>query len=558
MNTEKVVNFIKKHKEAFGIATILIACYFLYFCAMGNYPLIDVDETRYVTMSRDLFNTGDWMTLNLNGHYFFEKPPLYFWMEALSFGLFGKVSEATARIPVALCATFGVFLVYFLGRKISSKKYGLISALIIASSLEYIMLARVAILDMLLTVCIAASIFAGFYTLFCKDNFKKYFWWLAYIFAGFAVMAKGIPGVAIPALTLFFAYLISGKWKELFKPLYIIPGIIFFLIISLPWHIVMLQTHGQLFFQEYIYKHHIERFVNSNELGRKEPFYYFIAVFAIGFVPWIFSFVAQIVLYLKKQLKETKNYFTKFNDLQPLAQFMVLNVIYFLVVFVFFSSASTKLPTYILPAMFPAALILGKFWFDYIYKDENERAINISTLILNFIFIGGAIALLIAPQFIKEADRAGLIDMQIPGIIILIGFVLLSSFAIFKDKKLLQFLSLVILMAFMSVFASKMIFPYMVSFGQDELIDYAKHAKEDNKKISSFGFGSRYSLIFYQNKKVDFMGDTNPNTAKVDKNAYVIIKNKKAEEFSESYNYEIIEKGNKYSLYKNAILKKGN
>lgn len=553
---ERILDFVKKHKEAFGVAAILIACYFLYFFSMGHYPLIDVDETRYVTMSRDMFHTGDFMTLYLNGDFFFEKPPLYFWLEVLSFKLFGTITETTARIPVALTAVFGVFLVYFLGRKISSKKYGFISALILASSFEYIVLGRVAILDMLLSVCIAASVFSGIYTLYCKDKNKKYFWWLAYIFAGLAVMAKGIPGVAIPALTLFFAYVTAGKWKELFKPVHIIPGVVLFLVITLPWHIIMLQTHGHLFYQEYIYKHHIERFVNSNELGRKEPFFYFIGVFFVAFVPWIFSFVSQVIVYFKKSFKETKNFFTKFNDQQPLVQFMILNVIYFLVVFLFFSSASTKLPTYILPAMFPAALILGKFWFDYIYKDENERALNLSTLVLNFIFISGAIALLVAPQFIKEADRAGIIAMQIPGIILLMGFVITNSFAIFKDKKLLHFASLIVLMACMSGFAAKLIFPYMISCGQDELINYAKQAKADNVKITSFGFGSRYSLIFYQDKKVDFEGDIKPEESTISPESYVVIRNKKVNEFINDFNYKMIEKGNKYSLYKNVSVKK--
>lgn len=557
MNIVCVKEFIKKHKEAFGIAAILIACYFLYFFSMGHYPLIDVDETRYVAMSRDMYRTGDYLTLYINGDFFFEKPPLYFWLEALSFGIFKHITEVTARIPVALTATFGVFLMYFLGRKISSKKYGIISALILASCFEYVVLARVAILDMLLSVCIAASVFAGLFTLFASDNYKKYFWWLAYIFAGLAVLAKGIPGVAIPALTLFFAYLTAGRLKELFKPLYILPGLVFFFLITLPWHIMMLHEHGHLFYREYIYKHHIERFVNSQELGRKEPFYYFFGVFFLGFMPWIFSFIAQISVNIKKYLtnleglKKIKEYFTKFNDLQPLEQFTVVNVIFFLVVFIFFSIASTKLPTYILPCMFPAAFIAGKFWFDYIYKDENERAVNISTLVMNFAFLGTAAALMIAPQYIREADRAGIIAMQIPGLIIILTSIVVNSFAIFKDKKLTHFIAIVSFMAVLSMFASKMIFPYVVSFGQDELIKYSQISKKDSAELSTLGFGSRYSLIYYRDGHINFMGSNIPSAEKINKKDYVIVSNKKAEDFDKFYNYEIIEKGNKYSLYTN-------
>lgn len=552
---ETAQSFVLKHKEEFAIATLLIACYCLYFCSMGHYPLIDVDETRYVAMSRDMVHTKDFLTLYLNGDFFFEKPPLYFWLESLSFLIFGHVSEAVARIPVALTATLGVFLVYALGRKIASKKYGFISALILASSMEYIMLSRVAILDMLLSVCIAVATFSGVYTLFSSENNKKYFWWVAYLFAGLAVMAKGIPGLAIPALTILLAYVTARKWRELYKPLYMVPGIVLFLLVSLPWHIAMLQMHGHLFFHEYIYKHHIERFVNSHELGRKEPFFYFIPVFFIGFMPWIFSFVAQIVVYCKKHFKDTLDYFKKFNDLQPLNQFIVLNVIYFAVVFLFFSSASTKLPTYILPAMFPASLILGKFWFDYLYKDENNNEVNTSTLIMNFIFIAGILGLALAPLFMKPYEAAGMMKLQVPGIVLLGAFVSANLYAILKDKKVLHFASLVAFMALLSMFAARFIFPFMVSFGENELIEYANLANRRHKQLGSICFGNRYSLIYYRNAKVNMYGDIDLKGVELPNMMYVVVKNKNLDKFNETYFYDVIKEGHKYSLFTNIVRK---
>jgi 4-amino-4-deoxy-L-arabinose transferase-like glycosyltransferase len=60
--------------------------------------------------------------LYLNGEYFFEKPPLYFWLESLSFLIFGKINEVTARIPVSLCATFACFYDLILQEKKSSQE----------------------------------------------------------------------------------------------------------------------------------------------------------------------------------------------------------------------------------------------------------------------------------------------------------------------------------------------------------------------------------------------------------------------------------------------------
>ena len=70
-----------------------------YIFLLGSYELIDVDETRYVEIAKKMFLSKDYLTLKLNGAYFFEKPPLFFWLECLSFKLLGKISEFTARRP---------------------------------------------------------------------------------------------------------------------------------------------------------------------------------------------------------------------------------------------------------------------------------------------------------------------------------------------------------------------------------------------------------------------------------------------------------------------------
>ncbi len=107
-----LVKFCKKYTEQLTVIGLVIIFYFIFFHDIGTYSLMDVDETRYVSMARDMFNSKDFLTLYLNGHYFFEKPPLYFWQECLSFALWGKVDEWTARFPVALLGFIFSFIVY--------------------------------------------------------------------------------------------------------------------------------------------------------------------------------------------------------------------------------------------------------------------------------------------------------------------------------------------------------------------------------------------------------------------------------------------------------------
>ena len=93
--------------DRYAILIIMILCFILLFAGMWSYPLIDVDETRYAVMSRDLIGSGNWNLLFVNGVPFIEKPPLYFWLTAISIKLFG-FNEFAVRFPVMLQACIAV------------------------------------------------------------------------------------------------------------------------------------------------------------------------------------------------------------------------------------------------------------------------------------------------------------------------------------------------------------------------------------------------------------------------------------------------------------------
>ena len=187
------------------------------------------------------------------------------------------------------------FLVYFAGRKIVSRNYGVISSLILATCFEFVILAKFAILDIVVSTCVAFSIMCGFMTFFCQEKNKKFCIWLFYIFSGLAVMAKGIPGFVLPFGVMFFALMISDKLKSALKPKYILVGLTFFLLIVLPWHLLMLKIHDPAFYEEYIIKHHLARFISSNDIGRSEPWWFYLVNIFWGMIPWVFSAVALLI-----------------------------------------------------------------------------------------------------------------------------------------------------------------------------------------------------------------------------------------------------------------------
>ena len=538
-------NFIKKHIGILSFAVLLVVSMFVYFWGIGTYPLMDVDETRYVSMARDMFLSKDYLTLYLNGEYFFEKPPLYFWGECLSFGIFGKINEFTARFPAALYALLLTFGVYFTGMKIVSRRFGLISALILATSIEFTILSRYAILDIVVTSIIGLSVLCGFLTQFVQENNKKYFWWLFYIFSGLAVMAKGIPGFIIPFGSMFFISIFSKNFKEIFKPQYFIVGFILFFAITLPWHIVMLKMHDPLFFNEYVMKHHIARFLGSEELGRQQPFYFYFLTILWGFFPWV---VSTLAVFIRKCFQKD----LKFKNLTDTQKFMVYNGIITVFTLLFFSSSKTKLITYILPIYGSLACLGGYLWTRYIEKGEYSVIINRTVYFLGSIFIIASIVAMFTGLFLPEQLNQ---DISIAKplcitLLFLCGFC--SIFFAKRGKYPKVFLTYVIFMTCLSAFGTEKFFKIDYKFGQDDIIKYAQYAKANNKNIICYQFTHKYSLLYYGDKKeVVFGTDYTPvelQNALNDKRNVVIIPHKKIDEEVQALGYKIIDDGRKYIL----------
>lgn len=382
---EKIKNFVQNKPEIACLVILGIFCLIFLFAGLNSYPLVDVDETRYAVMSRGLIGSGDWSILMLNGVPFTEKPPLYFWLTAFSIKYLG-FNEFAVRFPTALLATFCTFFTYYVGKTIISRKFGMYSALILLSTVFFLMLSHVAILDMTFTVFLTSAIYCGLLTSFCKDEHKKLYWLGFYVSMGLAFLAKGLLAFVIPVGVIGLYRLITRDVKEIFRPVNIIPGIIVFLAIILPWHIHMYQVYGYRFIYDYFILHHFERLVNAAELGKTRPFLYFVPVFLVGFLPWSVPFVIFLVKKAKRLFRRiyTKTLVYTFDSNE--SKLMLFAAIYFVLVFMLFSVASGKLPTYILPA-FPAASMLTALFFLKKPMDYFNASIIVA-LLANFIMVG--------------------------------------------------------------------------------------------------------------------------------------------------------------------------
>ena len=523
-------------KKHIVILYLLLAfiCYYGLFYNLGTYPLLDVDETRYVDMASKMFHTKDFLTLYLNGEYFFEKPPLFFWIECISFHLAGVVSEYSARIPIVLLSLLPASLLMMLCKKVKSDKFAIITTAVLFTSLEYIFLTKIAILDSVLTSFVTSSVLCYFYTFFAEEKNKKYFWVLTYILSALAVLAKGIPGVAIPFIVIAISTVVFKTYKETIKYSW---GILLFLLMTLPWHLIMLKLHGNLFFDEYIIKHHILRFLGSDIIHKNKPFYFYILVLLWGLFPHIFILLAQIFKIKNIKRPVIENNYSKF---------IMLNFIAAMTVLIFFSMSGAKLITYILPIYPFAAVIIGAIWLKYL--NSNDKPSHISMVLLNSILTIAVVGLILIQFVLPPEIYANFSKIQIISLIILIPTVICNWIFLIKKKKLKIFLSLTIFIAIISGFLTPYVYEFIYSFGQNDLMEYAKFARKNNYTISTYLTGRKYSLLYYGNQsQIDFQTEEDldwlNNELKKEKNL-LIIRNKDVE----GLDVKIKQKGVKYSL----------
>jgi 4-amino-4-deoxy-L-arabinose transferase-like glycosyltransferase len=130
----------------------------LFFFRLGSYPLSNPDEGRYAEIPREMVASGDYVTPRLNGVNYFEKPPLVYWTTAVCLKLFGP-SEWSMRATPALFALAGVLLTYAAARRLHGRHAGLLAAVVLGTSILYFVIAHIMLLDMAVSVFMAATLF---------------------------------------------------------------------------------------------------------------------------------------------------------------------------------------------------------------------------------------------------------------------------------------------------------------------------------------------------------------------------------------------------------------
>lgn len=325
----------------------ILAIFFgvVFFQLLGRCPLIEPDEGRYSEIPREMLERSDFVTPLLNYVKYFEKPPLHYWLNALSFSLFGQ-NEFAARFAGTMAGLLTVLFTYWMGRQLFERRAGLLAALIVGTSGGFLVQSRINITDMTLTFCLTLCL--GSFLLGIRDEGprKGLYYYLGYAGAALAVLAKGLIGIVFPGGIIFLFLLFRKRWR-LLSEMRLFSGTILFLVVAAPWFILVSLKNPE--FARFFFIHeHFERFLTKVH-RRYQPVWFFVPVLLGTMLPWSF-FIPEA---LRRAWQERKS--SHGDTLAFLA-------IWALLIFAFFSKSNSKLVPYILPIFPPLALLIAWRW----------------------------------------------------------------------------------------------------------------------------------------------------------------------------------------------------
>ncbi|MDR1057238.1 MAG: glycosyltransferase family 39 protein [Coxiellaceae bacterium] len=373
----------------FVALTLIIGVFF--GATVGRYPLAAPDGARYAEIPREMVATGDYITPRLNGIKYFEKPPLFYWLQATSIKIFG-VNEFAVSLVNALMAFGSVLWIYSISRKLYGRKTAWLSSFIFATSSLVFVLTRIVTLDMSLTFFLTGSLGSFLLATQLPPGTKRTLnLWTMYILAACAVMTKGLVGIVFLGTIVMVWLTVYGEWHNL-KTYHIFSGSFIFLLIALPWHILV-QLKNPEFFRFYFFEQHFLRYF-TEYADRTQKWWFLPITTLAGLYPWTI-FLPQAIIY---------NFPKHWHELRQ-SQTTIFLFLWIVIIYIFYTFSNSKLIPYILPMFTPTAILLGNFFAAH-WQSFETRSINIgfyTLLILNIILVIGAFAATFILDFNEQA-----------------------------------------------------------------------------------------------------------------------------------------------------------
>lgn len=445
------LSFEKQPTLTWGLSLLwlLLIGWLAFLWNLGSTGLVDETEPLFAEAARQMTVTGDWVTPYFNGETRFDKPPLVYWLMAIGYKLIG-VNEWAVRLPSALAAIALMVLSFYTLRYFGISRPAAVSSsgdshkhsqtkvphlqrqlwlaagigsAMIALNPQTIVWARTGVSDMLLSGCMGTALLSFFLGYAQKeqevkeatDNFSSpsphppissATWYLVcYFLIALAILTKGPVGIVIPGIIIGAFLLYLGKLGEVLREMRIVRGILLILALTVPWYGLVIAANGQTYIDSFFGYHNIQRFTGVVN-GHSAPWYFYFFVVLVGFIPWSVYLpiaIARLRFWQRKRWRSS-----------PRSTHLGLFALFwFTAIFGFFTIAVTKLPSYVLPLLPAAAIMVALLWSEEITSGAKGQTRSLP-LLLSGIF--NLLLLLVLAGFILYSPDLIGYDPAVPNL----------------------------------------------------------------------------------------------------------------------------------------------
>ena len=373
------------------ILILFVLCMIIYGASCFR-PLWNPDETRYAEIAVEMVNSHDYTIPTLNYVPYFEKPIFAYWLTALAVKLF-DFGRFSVRLPATVSGALLVCLAYFFAISLQrSRQVALMAAILLATAVEFAALSTTLTTDMVFSLFLNLT-WLSFWKARSLD-FRSRAWSLAFwAFLAFAFLTKGPLALILTGGMLFVFGVLSGHWVWI-KRIGLFKGALIFALINLPWHLAVHFRDWRFLYMFYV-RENFQAFFNG-EIHHSQPIYFYGVVLLSGFFPWTPLLFYSAWDYVRDRIRKGFSGLRSGNE----GTIYLLSCIFW--VFFFFTMASAKLGTYILPA-FPSLAIACAIYMTRPYAAEKMRA--------GFLIQGGIFLIaVIAGTFYLIADNKDELD----------------------------------------------------------------------------------------------------------------------------------------------------
>jgi 4-amino-4-deoxy-L-arabinose transferase-like glycosyltransferase len=511
------------------LITVLAIMLFIPF--LGSVHLFDWDEINFAECAREMIVTHNYFSVKINFQPFWEKPPLFIWMQALSMNIFG-INEFAARLPNGICGIVTLLLLFNIGRKIYNNSFGLLWTLIYAGSFLPHFYFKSGIIDPWFNVFIFSGIYCFIrFTDFQNQNVhpgRKFLMLiLSASFIGLGILTKGPVALLVFSLCVFVYWIINRL-----KPIITIKQILLFVFTCLfvggIWFIILILTGNSDIIKEFfLYQ---VRLFSTEESGHGGPFFYHWIVLLIGCFP--------LSIFALRSFKSGKGD----SDIQR--NFKLWMLILFWVVLILFSIVKTKILHYSSLCYFPLSFLSTYVVFKLWNREMVWKKWTGILLMTIAILIGTIISILPLIDRFKQKiidlniinDKFAVENMKAnvhwSGYESLIGILLILGIPVMllliKRNKIKIALAGIFIISLLVINLSMvLIVPRIEKYSQGAAIDFYESLKNKDCYITTLGFKS-YAQFFYSAMKPH----TNPDSYQekwllsgaIDKPVYFVCK----------------------------------